>query len=94
MILIEVTVLPNWFACSLENLRVKAVALKDDGLTAYMWSGCYRVPSPTITGSLIRDMVLVDEVVGAGEIAISDHRGSWPSTDVSVLSPVSNIQFN
>lgn len=76
---------------SLENLRVKAVALKDDGLTAYMWSGCYRVPSPTITGSLIRDMVLIDEVVGAGEIAISDHRGSWPSTD-DLLKMVSDAR--
>jgi beta-aspartyl-dipeptidase (metallo-type) len=45
-----------------------------------MWSGCYRVPSPTLTGSLVRDMQLIQEVIGAGEIAISDHRSSWPST--------------
>ncbi|CAM6101204.1 unnamed protein product [Calypogeia fissa] len=65
---------------SLENLRTKAAALKEEGLTAYMWSGCYRVPSPTLTGSLVRDLQLIEEVVGAGEIAISDHRGSWPTT--------------
>ncbi|KAL3701721.1 hypothetical protein R1sor_019743 [Riccia sorocarpa] len=63
---------------SLENLRVKVAGLKDEGLTAYMWSGCYHVPPPTLTGSLMRDMMLIEEVVGAGEIAISDHRGSWP----------------
>lgn len=65
---------------SLENLRVKVAALQRQGITAYMWSGCYRVPTPTLTGSLIRDLQLIDEVIGAGEIAISDHRSSWPTT--------------
>ncbi|CAM6021666.1 unnamed protein product [Sphagnum balticum] len=65
---------------SLENLRSKVAALQDEGITAWMWSGCYRVPSPTLTGSLVRDMQLIQEVIGAGEIAISDHRSSWPST--------------
>ncbi|KAG0587752.1 hypothetical protein KC19_2G188800 [Ceratodon purpureus] len=65
---------------SLENLRVKVAALQHQGITAHMWSGCYRVPSPTLTGSLIRDLQLIDEVVGAGEIAMSDHRSSWPTT--------------
>ncbi|GAQ90131.1 hypothetical protein KFL_006040030 [Klebsormidium nitens] len=62
---------------SLENLRAKVAALEADGLHAHMWVGCYRVPSPTLTGSLVRDMTLV---VGAGEVAVSDHRSSWPST--------------
>ncbi|XP_002981941.2 uncharacterized protein LOC9634176 [Selaginella moellendorffii] len=66
---------------SLENLRTKAKALQEEGITAYMWSGCYRVPSPTLTGNLVRDLQLINEVIGAGEIAISDHRGSWPSTE-------------
>jgi hypothetical protein len=35
-----------------------------------------------LTGSLVRDMQLIQEVIGAGEIAISDHRSSWPSTQV------------
>jgi len=70
---------------SLENLRVKVAALQEQGITAHMWSGCYRVPSPTLTGSLIRDLQLIEEVVGAGEIAISDHRSSWPSTQVFSL---------
>jgi len=63
-------------------LRSKVAALQDEGITAWMWSGCYRVPSPTLTGSLVRDMQLIQEVIGAGEIAISDHRSSWPSTQV------------
>ena len=75
---------PFW--CSLENLHTKVGALREQGITAYMWSGCYRVPSPTLTGSLVRDMQLIDEVVGAGEIAISDHRSSWPSTQVQNTS--------
>lgn len=67
---------------SLENLRVKVAALQQQGITAHMWSGCYRMPSPTLTGSLVRDLQLIEEVVGAGEIAISDHRSSWPTTQV------------
>jgi hypothetical protein len=41
---------------------VQFAALEADGLNAHMWAGCYRVPSPTLTGSLLRDMTLVQHV--------------------------------
>jgi len=53
--------------------RVKA--LSELGLTTRMWSGGYNVPPTTVMGSIRADMMFVDEVVGAGEIAISDERG-------------------
>src|SRR5215213_4569778 len=53
--------------------RVKA--LSEIGLSTRMWTGGYNVPPTTVMGSVRSDMMFVDEVVGAGEIAISDERG-------------------
>lgn len=44
-----------------------------------MWTGSYRIPIVTLTGSLQSDIILIDKVLGAGELALSDHRSSWPS---------------
>ncbi|CAF4062487.1 unnamed protein product [Rotaria sordida] len=44
-----------------------------------MWTGSYRIPIVTLTGSLQQDLLLIDKVIGAGELALSDHRSSWPS---------------
>ncbi len=63
---------------SMESLYAKAKALEASGITTYLFSGSYSVPSPTLTGSLVRDLLFLDKVIGAGEIAISDHRSSQP----------------
>jgi beta-aspartyl-dipeptidase (metallo-type) len=60
-------------------LLSKVRALEAEGLSAYMWIGAYDVPPPTFTGSVRGDLVLVDKIVGVGEIAISDHRSSMPT---------------
>lgn len=65
---------------SLEGLLAKVKALRASGLGAYMYTGAYRFPSPTITGSVARDIALVDEIVGV-KIAISDHRSSQLTID-------------
>lgn len=52
--------------------------LRHDGITAYMLTGGYPVPTPTITGSVQDDLTLIDEVIGVGEIAISDVRSVEP----------------
>jgi beta-aspartyl-dipeptidase (metallo-type) len=44
-----------------------------------MWSGGYNVPPTTVLGSVREDMIFIAEVIGAGEIAISDERGLAPS---------------
>ena len=63
---------------SMENLYAKAKALEAEGLTTFIYSGSYSVPPVTLTGSVLRDIVYIDKVVGAGEIALSDHRSSNP----------------
>ena len=60
---------------SLENLLAKVRSLEEEGITAFMLTGGYRYPSPTLTGSVMRDLTLIDKVVGT-KIAISDHRSS------------------
>ena len=59
----------------LETLLVKAKALCVEGITTYMYTGSYHLPSSTITGSVKRDIALINEIIGV-KIAISDHRGS------------------
>jgi len=65
----------------LEDLLAKARALSIQGLTAYIYTGSYRVPPVTLTGSVRRDLVLIPEVIGVGEMAISDHRSSQPTLE-------------
>lgn len=64
---------------SLAALLAKALALEEEGLSAFILTGSYGVPPVTLTGSVERDLLLVEKVVGAGEIAISDHRSSQPT---------------
>ncbi len=61
------------------SLLAKARALEVEGISTWIYSGSYDVPVRTITGSVRSDLVLVDKVVGAGEIALSDHRSSQPT---------------
>lgn len=59
-------------------LLAKVKAFEEEGLTARMWSGGYDLPPATLTGSIRRDLLFVAEVIGAGEIAICDHRALEP----------------
>jgi len=60
------------------DLLAKTRSLRADGINAYMYTGAYRVPPPTLTGDLQKDLAWIPEVIGLGEIAISDHRSSQP----------------
>ena len=64
---------------SLEVLYGQVMHLRSQGLAAYMYGGSYRVPVDTLTGDVVRDLVLVEPLIGFGEIAIADHRGTQPS---------------
>lgn len=66
---------------SVESVLMKAKGLNKEGVTAYIYTGAYQIPTPTITGDPGKDIAMIDEVIGVGEIAISDHRSSWPTTD-------------
>jgi beta-aspartyl-dipeptidase (metallo-type) len=63
------------------SLLAKARALEIEGVSTFIFSGSYDVPVRTLTGSVRSDLVLIDKVVGAGEIAVSDHRSSQPAFD-------------
>lgn len=66
---------------SVENLVARTYALRQEGLSAWCWTGGYHTPPPTLTGDARRDMVFLDPVVGVAETAISDHRSSQPTFD-------------
>ena len=63
---------------SMTELLVKAQALEDEGITTYVYSGAYQVPTRTLLPTLQEDLVLIEKIIGAGEIAISDHRSAQP----------------
>lgn len=64
---------------TMAGLLAKAKALREEGLTAFLWSGGYNVPAVSIMSSVREDMMFIDEVIGAGEIAIADERSTEPS---------------
>lgn len=76
---------------SVEELVAKAKALTNEGITAYCLTGAYRFPSPTITGSVMKDIAYVSEIIGC-KLAISDHRGSHPTRE-EIIRLVSDIRM-
>ena len=60
---------------------MKAKGLRSEGVSAWILTGAYQVPTPTILGDVGRDIALIDEVIGVGEVAIADHRSSCPTVD-------------
>lgn len=61
------------------GLVASTLGLREEGLSAWCWTGSYEVPPITLTGSVRSDIVFVDPILGAGEVAISDHRSSQPT---------------
>ncbi len=65
---------------STAELLAKARSLELEGITSYIYTGSYNVPTTTLMGRAAADIALIDKVIGIGEIAISDYRSSYPST--------------
>lgn len=63
---------------SISELLAKAQALEDEGISTFVYSGSYLVPTRTLLPTLQQDLALIPKVIGAGEIAISDHRSAQP----------------
>ncbi len=61
------------------QVHARVRALRELGLQAWMLTGGYGLPPATITGDLASDLVHVDAVLGVGEVAVSDHRGTAPT---------------
>ncbi|MFK8054293.1 MAG: beta-aspartyl-peptidase [Woeseiaceae bacterium] len=61
---------------STDALVARTRGLREEGLSAWCYTGGYHWPATTLTGSVTKDIVSIDCIVGLGELAISDHRSS------------------
>lgn len=66
---------------SVNSVLMKVKSLRAEGVSAWMMTGSYQVPTPTILGDVAKDIAMIDEVIGVAEIAIADHRSSGPTVD-------------
>lgn len=60
-------------------LVAKTKGLNEQGMSAYCYTGSYQIPVRTLTDSVTKDIMMIQEIIGTGEIAISDHRSSQPT---------------
>ena len=65
---------------TLSNLLAKVKELRKLGLNSYAYTGSYQFPVRTLTENVQDDIVLIDEFIGVGEVAIADHRASQISS--------------
>jgi len=61
------------------RLLARVKTLNQSGITEFCYTGGYNVPPSTITGDVRDDLLLIQEVIGAGEISIADDRATCPS---------------
>lgn len=65
---------------TVESVLMRAKGLNAEGLSVWIYTGSYQHPTPTILGDVSKDISMIQEVIGVGEVAISDHRSSVPTT--------------
>lgn len=66
---------------TMSNLLAKTYALNEEGITAFAYTGSYQIPVRTVTGNITDDLILIEKIIGIGEIAVSDHRSSFPTVE-------------
>ncbi len=64
---------------SMPALLAKAKSLEEEGISTFLYSGSYGLPLRTLFGTLEEDLLFIEKVIGAGEVAISDHRSDQPT---------------
>ena len=74
-----------------ETLLAKTKALNEEGVTARCLTSAYNYPPVTLTGSVMRDIVFLSEVLGC-KLAVSDHRACHPTRD-EIIRLVSEIRM-
>src|SRR5918994_5397204 len=77
---------------TLPGLLAKVKGLCEEGLTARMWTGGAKIPPTTLSGTVRNDILFIAEVIGCGEVAISDERSTEP--DPRELARVVNDAHN
>ncbi|MFT6733018.1 MAG: beta-aspartyl-dipeptidase (metallo-type) [Polaribacter sp.] len=63
------------------SLIAQVYALREEGISAWCYTGGYHIPLQTLTDSVRKDIVHIEPIIGVGELAISDHRSSQPTFD-------------
>ncbi|CAM3647233.1 beta-aspartyl-peptidase [Mesobacillus zeae] len=77
---------------TMSALVAKARALEEEGITCFVHTGSYQVNLRTLTGRIEDDIILIDKIIGAGEIAIADHRSSQPEyLDIAKISAAARL---
>lgn len=79
------------FVKDLPSLYAKVKGLSQEGLSAYMLTGYYGVPTPTLMGSVAEDLIYIDKVIGC-KLAMSDDRSAFP-TEQEILRLVNQIRL-
>ena len=64
-----------------QTLLTQVMGLREEGLSAWCYTGGYHLPATTLTQSVRSDIVNLEPVIGVGEVALSDHRSSQPTRD-------------
>jgi beta-aspartyl-dipeptidase (metallo-type) len=64
---------------TVRDLVARTYGLREEGMSAYCYTGSYEVPLVTLTGKIRDDLVFIEPIIGIGEVAISDHRSSQPT---------------
>ncbi|HEV2132383.1 MAG TPA: amidohydrolase family protein [Longimicrobiaceae bacterium] len=63
---------------TLPGLLAKVKGLEEQGLNAFLWTGGYDVPPVSMMETVREDIMFIEEVIGVGEVAISDQRALAP----------------
>jgi beta-aspartyl-dipeptidase (metallo-type) len=66
----------------METLLAKAEALESEGISTYIYTGSYSIPTATLMGKPIKDITLIKKVIGVGEVAIADSRSPYPDASL------------
>jgi beta-aspartyl-dipeptidase (metallo-type) len=66
---------------STSALIAATMALREEGMNAWCYTGGYHYPLNLLTDSALSDLIHIECVIGIGELAISDHRSSHMTLD-------------
>lgn len=75
---------------SIENLVARAKGLQEQGLSVYCMTGSYAFPPCTLTGSVSKDILFIDSILGC-KLALSDHR-TTPISAAELMSLASQVR--
>ncbi|MFD1738384.1 beta-aspartyl-peptidase [Bacillus salitolerans] len=77
---------------SMPDLIAKAKALAEEGITCFVHTGSYQVPVKSVFTNIEDDLILIDQIIGVGEIAIADHRSSQPTaSDIAKIAASARV---